>query len=155
DQDAYLSTLVRGHVAAVLGHPDAATIDPTRALREMGFDSLAAVELRNLLGAATGLPLSATLVFDHPSVDALGRHLGEQLLDHGADPTALALAEVDRLAEALARTDADRTSVTNRLEALLRQWRDAESGDDTTERRDFESATDDELFALLDNELPD
>ncbi|MEV0775478.1 type I polyketide synthase [Streptomyces sp. NPDC050428] len=155
DQDAYLSTLVRGHVAAVLGHPDAGTIDPGRALREMGFDSLAAVELRNLLSAATGLQLSATLVFDHPSVDALAQHLGDQLLDHGADPTALALAEVDRLAEALTRTDADRTSVTNRLEALLRQWRDAETDDGTSGQRDFESATDDELFAALDNELAD
>ncbi len=77
---------VRGEVATVLGHRGAERVEVAQTFKELGFDSLAAVELRNRLNAATGLRLPATVIFNHPTCERLAQHLLE-LLAPEADAT--------------------------------------------------------------------
>ncbi|WP_250846198.1 type I polyketide synthase, partial [Streptomyces violaceusniger] len=99
-----LLDLVRTHVAEVLGHADVSDISAERAFREIGFDSLTAVELRNGLGAATDLRLPATLIYDYPTPLALADHLFAELLGGqvavtgGASPVAGVAADDDPIA---------------------------------------------------------
>ncbi|MBM7173839.1 KR domain-containing protein, partial [Streptomyces sp. G44] len=88
EQREALLDLLRGHVAAVLGHATSDLIDPTQQFRELGFDSLTAVELRNRLNGATGLRLPATLVFDHPTPQVLVEHLWSEVLGGTAETAA-------------------------------------------------------------------
>ena len=114
EQDQAMLDLVRSRVATVLGHATAETIDAHRAFKDLGFDSLTAVELRNRLADATGLRLPATVVFDRPTVTAMAEFLRDELLGTRAAATEVSTAGKNR--EAINNDQPDR----KRLESNTR-----------------------------------
>ncbi|MGW7126102.1 type I polyketide synthase, partial [Streptomyces sp. NPDC054901] len=163
-RDESLLELVCAYVAGVLGFAGPEAVDPARSFNEVGFDSLTAVELRNRLGAATGVRLPATLVFDYPTPTALVEYLRDELWQHGAAAVPPLLAELDRMEKTLVTSTPDsagRDRITERLQALLTAWSEATDaaadvpaepdGPDVAEA--LESATDDDLFDFIGKEF--
>ncbi|WP_442875952.1 type I polyketide synthase [Amycolatopsis sp. NBC_01488] len=152
ERDGALLDLVRTHAATVLGYAGPDAIEPDRGFLELGFDSLSAVELRNLLGAATGLRLPATLLFDYPSTTVLVEYLRSELVPDVPAAILPALAELDRVEFALPELLADaqaRSTLGTRLQELLARVNGASATVTAVEEK-LESATDDEMFALID-----
>ncbi|WP_410641659.1 type I polyketide synthase [Amycolatopsis sp. lyj-346] len=149
-------TLVRTEAAGVLGYGTVEPVSPKRQFRELGFESLTAVDLRNRLAARTGLRLPVTVAFDHQTPLALAGFLRSEL--SGAEPPPVSvLGELDRLETALATAAPDRTArhrITTRLRDLLAIW-DEQPGatEDDTVTAKLGSATADEVLAFIDQEL--
>ncbi|MCL2733783.1 MAG: SDR family NAD(P)-dependent oxidoreductase, partial [Actinomycetia bacterium] len=150
--------LVRGRIAAVLGHTGSDTIGAGRSFKDLGFDSLTAVEFRNQLNSATGLRMPPTLIFDHPTVGALADHLLPRLLpaEEKASAVGTVTEELARL-EAAVAADAgtDPEEVLRRLEELVRHVRKsaapAGGAADVAER--LQSADADQVLDFIHNEL--
>jgi acyl transferase domain-containing protein/acyl carrier protein len=152
--DTIVLKLVLSHVRAVLGHGASDTVDSARSFKELGFDSLAAVELRNVLSDVAGEPLPATLVFDYPTPVVLAGYLRSRAT--GAQPARLD-QELDRL-EALiasgAAENGERERIGSRLQALVARLAVGGHADArNASANEIQEATPDELYAMIDERL--
>jgi acyl transferase domain-containing protein/NAD(P)-dependent dehydrogenase (short-subunit alcohol dehydrogenase family)/acyl carrier protein len=157
---ALVLELVRAHVAAVLGYNSGQQVDPERPFRDLGFDSLTAVELRNRLGTATGLRLGPALAFDYPTPDALAGYLATEAdrVGGGKSPEV----EVEEALEALeAKLGAVglgggvKERVGMRLRAALADLFATGGEPAELDADEVASMSDDEVFALIDGEVGD
>ncbi|MEO3797854.1 SDR family NAD(P)-dependent oxidoreductase [Nonomuraea sp. B10E15] len=151
-----LADIVRGQAATVLGFSDGSAIDPQRPFQDLGFDSLTAVEFRNQLGKATGLRIPATAVFDYPTPVALTEHLMGYFAETKDEEAGILrfFAELDQIEESLTTLAEDstvRSRLTTRLKELLSGLNGPGGTSDVVDQ--IESASDDEMFAFIDNEL--
>jgi acyl carrier protein len=127
---------VRAEVATVVGHGSADAIEPERPFKDLGLDSLAAVELRNRLNTVTGLRLPAALVFDHPTPVQLAEHLSRALAPSPMNGSGAPEDAERRIRDILASIPIERLRDAGLMDALVRLAVDSEetspaTGDET------------------------
>ncbi|MCP2163163.1 type I polyketide synthase [Goodfellowiella coeruleoviolacea] len=151
--------VVTGHLAVVLGNEPSTPVDPERSFRELGLDSVGISEFCGRLSAATGVSLTTAEVFSHPTPRALADHVAVLIADlaTGEEPASherpradvlRALTHLERVLPGLSGDAAP--DVDARLRALLRTLNELHH---TAPDPLLGAASDDELFAVLDNEL--
>ncbi|UYB43885.1 SDR family NAD(P)-dependent oxidoreductase [Streptomyces sp. Je 1-4] len=158
EQQQLLLTVVRTQVAAVLGYAGPEEVPGGRPFSELGFDSLTAVELRNILTTVTGLRLPATLVFDYPTSEVLAEKLCAQLLGEREEQSGLlsVFAGLDRLELSLPEIATDevaRDRLAVRLQSILAGLGGAQDDGAGTVAATLDAASDDEVFDFIEREF--
>jgi acyl transferase domain-containing protein len=158
EQGRTLLDLVRTHTAQLLGYDDPAEVEQGRTFGDLGFDSVAAVDLRTRLSEATGRKLPTSMVFDYQTPSKLAEFLRAKLCQDSG-PASI-LAELDRLEETVAGLSAEEIEsnrVTARLRSLVARLTDAlqpaEPAVSSTVGDKLEAASADDVFDFIDKEL--
>ena len=147
-QLATLTNLVRTSTATVLAHPDPGALDTEQAFKDLGIDSLTALELRNALTRSTGLTLPPTVIFDQPTPAALARHLTGLLTDTIA-PAAANTDYFQQIQELITSIPANRlaqASILDVLQKLLLE--DSDSSADQQNKASLTHMSLDDLVAV-------
>ncbi|MFD5399853.1 type I polyketide synthase, partial [Streptomyces sp. NPDC127097] len=143
-----LLNLVRGHVVAVLGYADADAVEAGKAFKDLGFDSLTAVELRNRLNRDTGLKLPATTIFDYPNSRVLAEYLGTHFAAYG-DAGSGAADDEETIRRMLASIPLNRLAEAGLMSSLLELAGITEEASETTEDDDRESLDTMDMEAMI------
>jgi acyl transferase domain-containing protein len=151
DARQLLVELVRNQVAGVLGYPNPNAVETGQGFNDLGFDSLTVVDLRNRLDQVTGLRLPASLAFDYPNVDALALHLLRTLAPAPPAPEESLRIALDSVQQSLAADGADRAKVVALLQRTLTRLESTAVSPELEDQ--LSTATDDEIFAFIDNQF--
>ncbi|WP_433574444.1 SDR family NAD(P)-dependent oxidoreductase [Nocardia brasiliensis] len=142
--------VVRSHAAVVLGFGSVDGVGADDVFKDLGFDSLGAVEFRNRLQGATGVRLATTVVFDYPTPRALAKYIAAEIMpaEEVVDRIVAQADLLSGLCSGAALDRADIAVVAERLSAILRSLQ--AGGTDV----DLDAADDDELFDFIDSVPP-
>ncbi|MFJ2444366.1 type I polyketide synthase [Streptomyces sp. NPDC087658] len=156
EQCGYLLDLVRSETAAVLGHDGPEAVGAHEVFKELGFDSLAGVELRDRLGALAGRRFPSTLVFSFPTPALVAGHLAKVLGGRARTATGSADDELTKFETALRAMSADgseRQTIVDRMERIISELRPSKRNAMECSDEDIETVSVDRLLDIIDEEF--